>query len=41
VTLNWRTLNNLELHNLYSAPDAEVGEVGGACSTHGRNEKCR
>jgi hypothetical protein len=44
VTAEWRKLHNEELHNLYSSPDiirqVKANEVGGACGTHGRGEKC-
>jgi hypothetical protein len=44
VTGEWRKLHNEELHNLYSFPDiirqVKANEVGGACGTHGRGEKC-
>jgi hypothetical protein len=37
----WRRLHNEELHNLYVSPDIiRVDNIGGACSTHGRGEKC-
>jgi len=37
----WRRLHN-ELHNLYVSPNDQIkeDEMGGACSTHGKNEKC-
>jgi hypothetical protein len=44
VTGEWRNLHNEELHNLYSSPhiirQVKANEVGGACGTHGRREKC-
>jgi hypothetical protein len=38
----WRKLHNEELHNLYSSPNDQVkeDEMGRACSTHGKTEKC-
>jgi hypothetical protein len=42
VTGEWK-LHSEELHNLYSSPDiirqVKANEVGGACSTQGREEK--
>jgi hypothetical protein len=43
-----RKLNNEELHNLFSSlnetyyQDDQIrkGEIGGTCSTHGRDENC-
>jgi hypothetical protein len=46
VAGDWRRLHNEELHNLYTSPNiismmlSRVGEIGGICSTHGRDEKC-
>jgi hypothetical protein len=45
VTGGWRKLRNEELHNLYSLPDIKMVKIqedgmGGACSTHVRDEKC-
>jgi hypothetical protein len=44
VTGEWMKLHNEELHNLYSSPvkssQVKANEVGGACGTHGRGEKC-
>jgi hypothetical protein len=42
----WRRLHNEELQNLYASPNIIRGieqrrmRWGGACSTHGRDEKC-
>jgi hypothetical protein len=43
VAGGWRRLHNEELHNLYSSPDIirvinSRVEIGGTCSTHGRDE---
>jgi hypothetical protein len=39
----WRRLHNEELHNLHTLPNMvrviKDGEVGRACSMHGRNER--
>jgi hypothetical protein len=46
VAGDWRRLHNEKLHNLYTSPDIcqadqiKEDEKGGACGTHGRNEKC-
>jgi hypothetical protein len=34
--------HNVELHNLYASPNDQIkkNEIGGAYSTHGRDEKC-
>jgi hypothetical protein len=44
VTGDWRRLHNVELHNLYASPNfirvIKDSEMGEACSTHGRVEKC-
>jgi hypothetical protein len=45
VTGGWRRLHNEELHNTYSSPNIirvikSNGEMNGACSTQGRDEKC-
>jgi hypothetical protein len=44
VTGEWRKLHNDELHHLYSSPDiirqVKANDVSGACSAHGRGEKC-
>jgi hypothetical protein len=40
----WRILYNKELHNLYASPNIirviKKDEMGRACSTDGRNDKC-
>jgi hypothetical protein len=41
----WRRQHNRELHNLYASPNisrhqATKDEIGRACDTHGRDEKC-
>jgi len=41
----WRKLHKEELNDLYSSPSIvrviiEKNEVGGACSTYGREERC-
>jgi len=35
-----RRLHNEELHNLYASKSIKEDEMGGACGTHGRDEKC-
>jgi len=45
VAGGWRTLHNEELHNLYTTPNVireirSMRMTQGACSTHGRDEKC-
>jgi hypothetical protein len=45
VVGGWRRLHNVELHNLYTSPHVKgdhtkQDEMGGTCSTYGRNEKC-
>jgi hypothetical protein len=36
----WRKLYNEKLHNLNASPNIiKEDEIGGACSTHGRDEK--
>jgi hypothetical protein len=44
MTGELRKLHKKELHNLYSSLDiirqVKANEVGGACGTHGRGEKC-
>jgi hypothetical protein len=45
VAGGWRRLHNEELRNLLDSPGIRVikeeeSEVGGICSTHGRDEKC-
>jgi hypothetical protein len=46
VTGQHRKLHSADLHNLYSSPDIikadqiKENEVGEACGTHGRGEKC-
>jgi hypothetical protein len=46
VMEEWRKLHSEELHNLYSSPHiirqikVKENEVGKACGTHGRGEKC-
>jgi hypothetical protein len=46
VAGDWRRLHNEELHNLYASPSIirviklKKGKMGGAGSTHGRDEKC-
>jgi hypothetical protein len=49
---DWRRLHNEELHNLYASPIIIImifiiiraikikDKMGGACSTHGRYDKC-
>jgi len=45
VAGGWGTLHNEELNNLYASPNIIRGdqikkyEMGGACSTHGRDEQ--
>ena len=45
VTVEWRKLHNEELNDLYSSPNIcsgeqiEKNEIGGACSTYGRDER--
>jgi hypothetical protein len=44
VTGGWRRLHNEELHKLYNSPNiisyqTKEDELGGACSTHGGDEK--
>jgi hypothetical protein len=41
----WRRLHNVELYNLYvsqcySGDQIKEGEIGRACSIHGKDEKC-
>jgi len=44
VTGEWRRLHNEELNDLYSTPSViwaiQKSDVGGACGTYGRQEKC-
>jgi hypothetical protein len=42
VTESWTKLHNEELHTLYSSSGDQIkeDEMGGACSAHGRYEKC-
>jgi len=39
---DWGKLHNEELHNLDASPNIirVMDEIGGACRTHGRDEKC-
>jgi hypothetical protein len=42
---DWRRLCNVELHNLYPSPNIIMAiksksEMGRACSTNGKDEKC-
>jgi hypothetical protein len=41
VTRGWRKLHEEEFHNLYCAPSIvrKEDEMGGACGTHGGDEK--
>ena len=44
VTGDWRRLHNEELNDLYFTPSIiwaiKKSEMGGACGTYGRQEKC-
>jgi hypothetical protein len=45
VTGEWKRLHKEELNDLYSSPNVlgvkiEKNEVGGACSTYGREGRC-
>jgi len=46
VTGGWRTLQNMEIYNLYTSPtiirvmETRRTRWGRACSTHERDEKC-
>jgi hypothetical protein len=46
VAGGWRRLHDKELHNLYASPNIfrddqiKEDEMGGACSTYDRDEKC-
>jgi hypothetical protein len=42
VTGEWRKLHNEELNGLYSFAGDKIEkiEMGGACSTYGRRERC-
>jgi hypothetical protein len=44
VAGGWRTLNNEKFQNLYASPNwgdqVKQDEMGGACSMHGRYNKC-
>jgi len=40
VAGRWGRLYNEGLRNLYASPSIKEDEMGGACSTHGKDEKC-
>ena len=42
VKQDWRRLRYEELYDLYSSPSIQIknSEMGGACSTYGRQERC-